>query len=133
MPVLALGQATPTPVPTRTADLGGAGYMIGPKDMLEIRVMEIPELNVERRVSDDGSIALPLLGDLAVAELTAAQVREKLENVLKEKYVNRANVSVVVKEFADKPVSVLGAVHTPGRCAFPESSRCFRRSPRPGV
>jgi polysaccharide export outer membrane protein len=88
--------------------------MIGPKDMLEIRVIEIPELNVERRVSDDGSIALPLLGDLAVSELTAAQVREKLATILKEKYVNRANVSVVVKEFADKPVSVLGAVHTPG-------------------
>jgi polysaccharide export outer membrane protein len=114
LPVLVLGQATPTPVPTRTADLGGAGYVIGPKDMLEIRVIEIPELNVERRVSDDGSIALPLLGDLAVGELTAAQVREKLETVLKQKYVNRANVSVVVKEFADKPVSVLGAVHTPG-------------------
>jgi polysaccharide export outer membrane protein len=114
VPVLVLAQATPTPVPTRAADLGGAGYMIGPKDMLEIRVIEIPELNVERRVSDDGSIALPLLGDLAVGELTAAQVREKLETVLKEKYVNRANVSVVVKEFSDKPVSVLGAVHTPG-------------------
>jgi polysaccharide export outer membrane protein len=114
VPVLLVAQATPTPVPTRTADLGGAGYVIGPKDMLEIRVIEIPELNVERRVSDDGSIALPLLGDLAVGELTAAQVREKLETVLKEKYVNRANVSVVIKEFADKPVSVLGAVHTPG-------------------
>ena len=114
VPALVLGQATPTPGPTRIADLGGAGYVIGPKDMLEIRVIEIPELNVERRVSDDGSIALPLLGDLAVGELTAAQVRERLEAVPKEKYVNRANVSVVVKEFADKPVSVLGAVHTPG-------------------
>lgn len=114
MPVLVLGQATPTPVPTGLGEVGAAGYVIGPKDMLEIRVIEIPELNVERRVSDDGSIALPLLGDLAVAELTAAQVRGKLETVLKEKYVNRANVSVVVKEFADKPVSVLGAVQTPG-------------------
>ena len=114
LPALVLGQATPTPGPTRMADFGGAGYVIGPKDMLEIRVIEIPELNVERRVSDDGSIALPLLGDLSVGELTAPQVREKLETVLKEKYVNRANVSVVVKEFADKPVSVLGAVHTPG-------------------
>ena len=115
-PVLAyaLAQATPTPAPNQPDTPEASGYVVGPKDMLEIRVIEIPELNVERRVSEDGSIALPLLGDVGVSGLTAAQVRQKLESVLKERYVNRANVSVVVKEFADKPVSVLGAVQTPG-------------------
>ncbi len=41
-------------------------------------------------------------------------MRDKLEKMLTEKYVNRANVSVVVKEFANKPLSVLGAVQRPG-------------------
>jgi polysaccharide biosynthesis/export protein len=89
-------------------------YPIGAKDLLEIRVLEIPELNVERRVSDGGVIALPLIGDFPVSGLTPTEVRSKLETLLKEKYVNRANVSVIVKEFASKPVSVVGAVQKPG-------------------
>ena len=89
-------------------------YRIGPKDLLEIKVFEIPELNLERRVSDSGSIDLPLLGDLPVAGLTASQVSGRLETMLTAKYVNRANVSVSVKEYANSPVSIVGAVQKPG-------------------
>jgi polysaccharide export outer membrane protein len=89
-------------------------YPIGPKDLLEIRVLEIPDLNVERRVSEGGTIALPLLGEFPVSGLTPTEAGAKLERLLKEKYVNRANVSVIVKEYASKPVSVVGAVHKPG-------------------
>lgn len=89
-------------------------YPIGAKDLLEIRVLEIPDLNVERRVSDGGTIALPLIGEFPVSGLTPTQARAGLEKLLKEKYVNRANVSVIVKEYASKPVSVVGAVQKPG-------------------
>lgn len=89
-------------------------YLIGPKDLLEIRVFEVPELNLDRRVSDAGSIDLPLLGDVPVSGLTGGQVRDRLETTLKAKYVNRANVSVVVKEFGSKPITVVGAVQKPG-------------------
>jgi len=89
-------------------------YPIGPKDLLEIRVFEIPELDLERRVSDGGTIDLPLLGELSVSGLTASQVRGRLEAMLTAKFVNRANVSVIVKEYASKPVSIVGAVHKPG-------------------
>jgi polysaccharide export outer membrane protein len=89
-------------------------YPIGAKDLLEIRVLEIPDLNVERRVSEGGTIALPLIGEFPVSGLTPSQARTKLETLLKEKYVNRANVSVIVKEYASRPVSVVGAVHKPG-------------------
>ena len=97
-----------------SAQTSGNDYQIGPKDLLEIRVLEVPELNVERRVSDNGSLELPLLGELNVAGLTAPEVRDRIEKALTAKYVNRANVSVVVKEFTNKPVSVLGAVQKPG-------------------
>jgi polysaccharide export outer membrane protein len=49
-----------------------------------------------------------------VVGLTAAEFRDRLEALLKEKYVNRAEVSVSVKDFANKPVTVLGAVQRPG-------------------
>lgn len=89
-------------------------YPVGPKDLLEIRVFELPELNLERRVSDSGSISLPLLGEFPVAGLTPTQIRVKLEAMLTAKYVNRANVSIVVREYASKPVSIVGAVQRPG-------------------
>jgi polysaccharide export outer membrane protein len=89
-------------------------YRIGPKDLLEIHVFEVPDLNVERRVSDSGSIELPLLGGVPVSGLSAADVKTKLESLLTAKYVNRASVSVVIKEFANSPVSILGAVQKPG-------------------
>lgn len=89
-------------------------YRLGPKDLLEIRVFEIPELNLERRVTDSGTIALPMVGELAVNGMTANEVHDRLESLLTAKYVNRANVSVVVKEFANKPVSIVGAVQRPG-------------------
>ena len=91
-----------------------AEYRLGPRDLVEIKVLEIPELNVERRVSDRGTVALPLLGDFAVDGLTTAEARAKLETLLKEKYVNRADVSIVVKDYANKPVTVVGAVQHPG-------------------
>jgi polysaccharide biosynthesis/export protein len=89
-------------------------YRIGSKDLLEIRVLEISELNVERRVADSGAIDLPLLGQINVAGKTAVEAQQQLETLLRAKYVNRANVSVIVKEFANKPVSIVGAVVRPG-------------------
>ena len=108
-----LGAARPSDAPLE--------YAIGPRDLLEIRVVEVPELNVERRVTETGSIDLPMLGDVPVSGMTAAAARGRIESALKASYVRRASVSVVVKEFASKPVSVVGAVARPGN--LPVSGR----------
>lgn len=89
-------------------------YAIGPKDLLDIRVLELPELSADRRVTDNGTIDLPMVGEVQVGGMTAAEVRAHLEALLTAKYVNRASVVVNVKEFNNKPVSVLGAVLRPG-------------------
>ena len=89
-------------------------YTVGPKDLLDIKVIEVPELNVERRVSDSGGIDLPLLGEIPVSGMSASQIQARVAGLLTAKYVNRANVSIVIKEFANKPVSIVGAVERPG-------------------
>ncbi len=114
---LVLGLAAPAPSPTPApapAPLSSGEYRIGAKDLLEIRVLEIPDLNLERRVSDNGSIDLPLLGQVSVSGLTPAEARSRLEALLTSKYVNRANVSIDIKEFGSKPISIVGAVRNPG-------------------
>ncbi|HEV7670700.1 MAG TPA: polysaccharide biosynthesis/export family protein [Thermoanaerobaculia bacterium] len=94
------------------------GYRIGPKDQLKIQVFEVPELNVDRRVSENGSINLPLIGDVPAAGLTEEELALRLKALLEVKYVQRASTAVEVTEFRSKPISVIGAVKSPGNLAF---------------
>lgn len=103
----AIAQTSPAP-----------GYRIGPKDLLEVKVFEVPELNIERRVSDEGSINLPLIGDVPVTDLTDAELADRLKALLESRYVQRASVSVFIKEFRSRPITVLGAVRQPGELKF---------------
>ena len=97
----------------------GAGYRLGPRDLVRIRVFEVPELNVESRVSETGAVTLPLIGDVPASGLTEKEFEARLEGLLEERYVNRASVSVEVVEFRSRPITVIGAVREPGHLAFP--------------
>lgn len=95
------------------------GYRIGPKDLVQIQVFEVPELSsIERRVSEEGTVNLPLIGDLAAAGLTQEELARRIKAQLESKYVQRASTSVEVREFRSKPISVIGAVRQPGELAF---------------
>jgi polysaccharide biosynthesis/export protein len=94
------------------------GYRIGPKDLLDIKVFEVPELNIERRVSEEGTISLPLIGDVPVQGLTDVELADRLKALLEAKYVQRASVAVQVREFRSRPISVIGAVRQPGNLAL---------------
>lgn len=70
----------------------------------------------EVRVASDGTVSLALLAErVRVAGLTLGQV----EDLLKQKYqeagiLNQPNITVTLKELQSKPVTVTGAVRTPG-------------------
>lgn len=112
--------ASVAPVAAQTAPPPNAaqGYRVGARDLLDIRVFEIPEMNVQRRVSEDGTISLPPLADLAVAGLTEAEIAERLKTLLESKYAQRATVEVSVAELRSRPISVIGAVKLPGSLPF---------------
>src|SRR4030042_1935014 len=74
-------------------------YKIGPKDLLEIKVFELPELNQIVRVSEDGSITLPLLGPVEVGGLTKDGVERKLASLLEARFVKNAQVTLFIKEY----------------------------------
>jgi polysaccharide export outer membrane protein len=88
-------------------------YRIGPKDLLEITVFELPELNQTVRVSEDGSISMSLLGRVEVVGLTAQELEKKLAELLDRQYTKGAHVTVFIKEY--QKVSVIGAVGNPGQ------------------
>lgn len=105
------------------AGLGGAqeqkdafikDYKIGPKDLLEIKVVEVPELNLTVRVSESGSITLPLLGRVDLGGLTKEASEQKIALLLTEKYVINPQVTVFIREYQSNRVTLIGAVRSPG-------------------
>ncbi|HNT33105.1 MAG: polysaccharide export protein [Acidobacteriota bacterium] len=91
-------------------------YRIGPKDLLEIKVQEVPELSsLGVRVSEDGSITLPLAGNIGLAGMTKDEVEKLIARVLIERnLVKNPQVSVFIKEYQSQVVSLIGAVTKPG-------------------
>jgi len=96
------------------------GYRVGPRDLLQIRVFEMPDLTAQpqHRVSEDGTISLPPLDDVQVAGLTEGEVAQKIKGLLEAKYAQRATVEVTVQEFRSRPISIIGAVKNPGSLPF---------------
>src|SRR5882672_3462616 len=87
-------------------------YVIGRGDVLNIEVLDVKELSREVRVSQTGTIGIPLLPvRLYVAGLTEVQGEQKIAEVLEAHgLVSHPQVSVSVKERKSKPITVVGAV-----------------------
>jgi len=92
----------------------GSNYILGPEDVINIEVFNVPELSKTVRVANDGMISLPLIGRVQAAGFTAEQLRKELADKWGENYLQDPQVTVFVSEFKAKPVSVIGAVEKPG-------------------
>jgi len=87
-------------------------YVIARGDLITVEVFDIPELTRELRVSQTGSIGMPLVPvRLYVAGLTEMQLQQKIAEVLEANgLVSHPQVMVSVKEKKGKPITVVGAV-----------------------
>jgi polysaccharide export outer membrane protein len=87
-------------------------YVIGNGDLLDIEVFDVKELSRAVRVSQTGSIGIPLVPvRLHVAGLTEVQAEQKITEVLEANgLVSHAEVSISVRERKSKPITVVGAV-----------------------
>ena len=96
------------------AATGVTDYRIGVEDILDISVWGQAALSKTVPVRPDGKISLPLVNDVVAAGLTPLELREVLTRSFAE-FVQRPDVSVVVKEIHSLKVSVMGNVQKPGR------------------
>ena len=88
---------------------------VGPRDRIDIQVLEDPTISGTYSINDDGVVALKVIGRVQVAGLTSTQIEAKLRALLEADILTKATVSVQVTEFSSKPISVVGAVVRPGR------------------
>jgi protein involved in polysaccharide export with SLBB domain len=98
--------------------LGDHDYMIGQDDILGVSIfaLETPEAASEfsREVTKDGTIDLPLVGELRVVGLNAAQVKKAMKEAYGEKFIRNPRISVAIQEYKSLPVVIAGAVNAPG-------------------
>lgn len=113
--------ATPQQTNDRIRQLSAAAriaphdYVIGPGDVLGIDVFDVKELSRDVRVSQTGTIGIPLVPvRLHVSGLTEVQTERKIAEVLEANgLVLHPEVNVTVKERKSKPITVVGAVFHP--------------------
>jgi len=90
-------------------------YVIGKGDMIGVEVYDVPELTRDLRVSQTGTIGLPLLPvRLYVVGLTETQAQQKISEILAANgLVTHPQVMVSVKDKRSKQITIVGAVARP--------------------
>jgi polysaccharide export outer membrane protein len=89
-------------------------YRIGAQDVLDVVVFQVEDLSRTVRVDGDGTILLPLIGEVPAGGRTTKELSDDLAIELGRKYMNDPHVTVTVKESASQRVTVDGAVIQPG-------------------
>jgi succinoglycan biosynthesis transport protein ExoP len=114
-PLVALLVAPVVAWPQDQAPIGVSGaYRVGPGDVVQITVFEVAELSQPAVVTQQGSIPLPLVGEVGVEGLTTSEIESKLTSLYSQDLLRNPQISVRVEEFRSQPVSILGAVREPG-------------------
>lgn len=90
-------------------------YVVGRNDVISVEVFDVPELTRDVRVSQTGTIGIPLVPvRLYVLGLTEMQVQQKIAEILEANgLVSHPQVMVSVKEKRSKPIAIVGAVAHP--------------------
>ncbi|MCC6609983.1 MAG: polysaccharide export protein EpsE [Burkholderiales bacterium] len=106
-----------------SANAQARDYLLGPGDVISVKVFQSPDLSVDARVSEAGTIPYPLIGDLPVAGLTASAAGSLIAKRLAEgNFVKQPYVTVGIAQFRSVQVSVLGQVARPGKYPMEQSA-----------
>lgn len=111
----AVPDPTAPPAATRTATAEAASeYILGPQDKIRIWVLGLEEIS-ERPVEVDpaGFVDLPVAGRLQIGGMSIENAKRALVEHLRAE-MHDPQVSLDIVEYGSQPVSVIGAVNSPG-------------------
>ncbi len=112
-----------TDVTPEDLDPDTTDYKIGRNDLISVAITDLVAPNVETirtpRVSESGTISLPLVGQIKAAGFTEAELEREIANAYRQaQVIQNAQVSVSVVEARARTFSILGAVTAPGQYAI---------------
>ena len=94
-------------------------YVVGEGDVLRIVVYDHDDLTTTSRVSGEGVITFPLIGQVEVKGLTLSQVADKITSLLSDGYVVNPQVNIFIQELRSKKAFIMGEVQKPGLYVLP--------------
>ena len=93
-----------------------AEYRLGAGDVLRVSVYQNPDLTLETRINEGGTISYPLLGSVKIGGLSVVAAEKKIADGLREgNYLKQPQVTILLLAVKANQVSVLGLVNKPGR------------------
>jgi len=96
---------------------------LGVGDAIHVTVFQQPDLTTDARISEKGTIAMPLIGEVKVAGLSQPEAATQIAGKLKDgQFLKNPQVAVAVTTVRSRQVSVLGAVARPGRYPLDDTS-----------
>jgi polysaccharide export outer membrane protein len=98
-------------------------YILKPQDLIRIQIFQEPDLNRELRISQESSVALPLIGTIELKEKTVRQAEELIGKLYDADFLVNPQVNITVLEYAPRTMEVFGAVTNPGVIVFPREEQ----------
>lgn len=120
--VLVLGACGPVSLTDRPA-VGNYEYRIGPGDKLKITTYGEARLSGDFAVSNAGTLAFPLLGDVPASGRTLDGLRGEMQTRLGTQFLRDPQVTIEMVNY--RPVYILGEVARPGEFAYSERLSVF--------
>jgi polysaccharide export outer membrane protein len=117
---LAPGCGDPPPSEYPTQQMYIEDTTLGPGDVFEVRVFRQKDLSGVYSVSTEGKFTFPLIGPVTAVGKTPQEIEAVLRERLADGYLVDPQVSLLVKEYNSKKVSVFGQVKRPGKLRFAE-------------
>lgn len=93
-------------------------YILQPGDLVDIKVFMEEEMDRTLRISSNGTITYPLIGNVKISGVSLSEAEEKIAKKLKQ-YIKNPQVSMLIKEYSNKTVYVLGQVKKPSAIMMP--------------
>lgn len=91
-------------------------YTLGSGDSIRVVVFQNPDLTLDTRVSEGGTITYPLIGSVNVGGLSISKAEQQIAAALKKgSFVKEPQVNIALVQVRGNQVSVLGQVNRPGR------------------
>ena len=95
-----------------------SSYVLQPGDLVEIKVFMEEDMDRTLRISGNGSVTYPLVGNIQIAGYTVEQAESSMADALRT-YLKNPQVSMLIKEYGNKTVYVLGQVKKPASIEIP--------------
>lgn len=111
--VVAISAQAQAPAAATTA---AAEYRLGAGDVVRVVVYQNPDLTLETRVSENGVISYPLIGNVRIGGLGVSAAEKLIADSLKSgNFVKSPQVTLILMQVKGNQASVLGQVNRPGR------------------